>query len=212
MRFYGHFFSNPSIAAKNFLLPWLLAFAGIFATGVQAQTTVVILRHGEKPEAGLGQLNCKGLNRALALPPVLLQRFGTPAAIYAPNPAELKKDKGVPYAYIRPLATIEPTAIRVGLPVNLEGAMDNIRPLVDRLLGAASGNYLVAWEHHWAANLARSLISAAGADPSVVPDWADDDFDSLYVISLGPVQSAGGRSVRFDHQQQGLNGLPTTCP
>ena len=90
--------------------------------------------------------------------------------------------------------------------------MDNIRPLVDRLLSAAPGSYFVAWEHHWAANMARSLVSAAGADPTVVPNWADDDFDSLYVISLGPVPSAGGRSVRFEHQQQGLNGLSLTCP
>jgi hypothetical protein len=30
--------------------------------------TIVLLRHGEKPEGGLGQLNCQGLNRALVAP------------------------------------------------------------------------------------------------------------------------------------------------
>ena len=34
--------------------------------------TIVCIRHGEKPLLGLGQLTCKGLNRALALPQVLL--------------------------------------------------------------------------------------------------------------------------------------------
>ena len=36
-----------------------------------AAETIVFVRHGEKPEAGLGQLNCQGLNRALALPSVI---------------------------------------------------------------------------------------------------------------------------------------------
>ena len=193
-------------------MPMLLVLCGLTCGSLHAQTTVVIMRHGEKPEAGLGQLTCKGLNRALALPPLLLQRFGTPAAIYAPNPAELKKDKGVPYAYIRPLATIEPTAIRVGLPVHIEQAMDNIRPLVDQLLAAAPGSYFVAWEHHWAVNMARSLLAAAGADPAGVPDWPDDDFGSLYVIYLGAVANNGVRSVRFEHQQQELNQLSDICP
>src|ERR1700727_2627529 len=39
------------------------------ATETQAEdaaTTIVLVRHAEKPEDGLGQLNCQGLNRALA--------------------------------------------------------------------------------------------------------------------------------------------------
>jgi hypothetical protein len=59
-----------------------------------ADTTIVIVRHGEKPAQGLGQLSCRGLNRSLALAPVLLSRYGTPVAIYAPNPAVKKADKG----------------------------------------------------------------------------------------------------------------------
>ena len=37
-----------------------------------AGETIVLLRHGEKPPTGLGQLTCKGLNRALALPSLLM--------------------------------------------------------------------------------------------------------------------------------------------
>ncbi len=80
--------------------------------------TIVCIRHGEKPHGGLGQLTNRGLNRSLALPEVLLKKYGTPQFIFAPNPSE--KVDGAKYFYIRPLATIEPTAIRCGLPVNTE--------------------------------------------------------------------------------------------
>jgi len=82
----------------------------------------VLLRHGEKPPGGLGQLTCKGLNRALALPSVLIGRYGKPDFIYAPNPSMQVKDGRIlpTYSYVRPLATIEPTAIRLGMPVNTQ--------------------------------------------------------------------------------------------
>jgi hypothetical protein len=80
----------------------------------RAEQTIVFLRHGEKPPLGLGQLDCQGPNRALALPAVLQAKFGKASAIYAPDPGSKAKDKGVEYNYIRPLATIEPTAIRLG--------------------------------------------------------------------------------------------------
>ena len=92
-----------------------------------ADETIVFLRHGEKPEKGLGQLSCQGLNRALAIPDVLLDKFGTPGAIFAPNPSFRKSDHGIDYDYIRPLATIEPTAIRVGLPVNVQFSFNDIQ-------------------------------------------------------------------------------------
>src|SRR4026208_70467 len=88
------------------------------AAPARAQETIVFFRHGEKPSAGLGQLTCQGLNRALALPDVLIGRFGTPHYLYAPNPATKISDPGGSFYYVRPLATIEPTAIRAGRSVN----------------------------------------------------------------------------------------------
>ena len=106
----------------------------LLAQAALADSTIVILRHGEKPAAGLGQLNCQGLNRALALPPLLLQRFGKPDRLFAPNPSIQKADHGVPYAYIRPLATIEPLAIQVGMPVDVSWAMTDTDGLAGKLL------------------------------------------------------------------------------
>ena len=81
--------------------------------------TIVVLRHGEKAVGGLGQLNCMGLNRSLALPKLLIGRFGRADAIFAPNPASRVRENSFStrsYSYVRPLATIEPTAIQLGLP------------------------------------------------------------------------------------------------
>src|ERR1700730_8403568 len=71
----------------------------------------VLVRHGEKPDKGLGQLDCQGLNRALALPPIKAKTFGRPSAVFAPDPSQQREDYAVSYDYVRPLATIEPTAI-----------------------------------------------------------------------------------------------------
>jgi len=77
----------------------LISLAGLgVAQAAQTTETIIMVRHGEKPEQGLGQLNCRGLNRALKLPAVIEAEFGKPDVIFAPNPAELKEDKGAHYA------------------------------------------------------------------------------------------------------------------
>lgn len=186
------------------------ALFSLLAGSAAADSTIVILRHGEKPELGLGQLTCQGLNRALALAPVLLARYGKPTTIYAPNPAQLKKDHGVPYAYVRPLATIEPLAVRAGLPVNLQWSMTEVPEMGDAML-AAPGTYIVAWEHHWGENLARYLLSKLGGNPLEVPQWQDDDFDSLYIVRIAD-GADGSRRPSFSREQEGLDGMSVVCP
>jgi hypothetical protein len=178
------------------------AFAGDAAT-------IVIVRHGEKPADGLGQLSCKGLNRSLALAPLLLARYGNPVAIYAPNPAHKKRDKGTAYAYIRPLATIEPLAIRVGLPVNLDWGMTDIRQLAKALLAQPGGTQVVAWEHHLVPKLAKELLAALNGKQEEVPDWGDADFDGIYVIRI--TGQGKDRRATFTRESEGLDQLPDTC-
>ena len=174
-----------------------------------AAQTIVLMRHGEKPAEGLGQLNCQGLQRALALPKVLIGKFGRPAALYAPNPGVMKDDRGRPYNYVRPLATIEPTAIALGMPVNASFGFDDVAGVTAALLRPDYKNatVFVAWEHRVAEELARALLKAKGADASTVPRWDGDDFDSLYVVTIGDDGSA-----RFSLQHEGLNGQSATCP
>ena len=74
----------------------LLLLDGTRAWSDDAVETIVLVRHGEKPGKGLGQLDCQGLNRALALPPVIAKTFGRPSAVFAPDPSQQREDDEVP--------------------------------------------------------------------------------------------------------------------
>ena len=196
----------------SWLAPLLVAVA--LTAGMSpahAEQTIVFLRHGEKPALGLGQLSCQGFNRALALTPVLLAKFGPPSAIYAPDPGVKATDKGIEYSYVRPLATIEPTAIRLGLPVNTTFGLAQIKPLEQDLLKPDNrdATIYVAWEHNLAQQAAQQLADAAGGHVQV-PPWADDDFDSLYVLRM-TWQDGKPVTASFKIDAEGLNDQPTTC-
>ncbi len=174
--------------------------------------TIVCVRHGEKPPGGLGQLNCRGLNRSLALPKVLLAKFGTPNFIFASNPAQKVRDRGVDYDYVRPLATIEPTAIRCGLPVDTEFGFRDIQGLEKELrrLSYQNAVIVVVWEHGLLDDFAKNEVKDNGGDSTQVPIWADDDFDSIFVIKITSDQ--GRKTISFGIDHEGLNGLSDACP
>lgn len=196
-------------AGKTRLLAGLAAV--LTCAGALADAEVLLIRHGEKPEAGLGQLSCKGLNRALALPGVVEKRFGRPDLVLAPDPGHAKDDRGIAYSYVRPLATVEPTAIRFGLPVETAYGHKDTDGIVARIAREAehSGGrrILVAWQHRAAADIARRLLGRFGGDVAAVPDWPDEDYDSIFVLRLG---NAGGANFRVERQR--LDDLPDACP
>ncbi len=171
---------------------------------------IVIMRHGEKPPADLGQLDCQGLNRSLALTSVLAAKFGKPDHIFAPNPAEKLINLSLGYNYIRPLATIEPTAIYFGLPVNTSYGYSHTSDLATELLKIDHSRELmfVAWEHMNAEELMKKIVSWVGGSVSV-PHWPESDYDSLYILDIDPFNPA---ALTLTHDQEGLDGLSTTCP
>ena len=173
--------------------------------------TLVCFRHGEKPRGGLGQLTCRGLNRALALPNVLLTRYGKPQFFFAPNPAQ-KVDSKDGYYYVRPLATIEPTAIRCGLPVNTEFGFREIKGLEKGLKKPVYQNatVFIAWEHGMLDDFARALVKHHGGDPAQVPSWPEGDYDTIFVFKI--TKDAGQESFSFTVEHEGLNDLSDTCP
>lgn len=173
--------------------------------------TIVLVRHGEKPAEGLGQLDCRGLNRALRLPAVVKRLFGRPAAIFAPDPAHGEDDGGQTYDYVRPLATIEPTAIAFGLPVDASVAVDDIAALQARLEADVYANslVLVAWEHKQIVKLARRIVADHGGDAGMVPKWRGADFDGIYVIRLKRGATDG---ATFERLREGLDGQSGQCP
>ena len=76
----------------NIVLGLVLVASPVISAELPVTETIVLVRHGEKPAEGLGQLNCQGLNRALALPVVIGKLFGRLDAIFAPDPAQSKED------------------------------------------------------------------------------------------------------------------------
>src|SRR5947209_1572004 len=98
--------------------------------------TLVFLRHGDKPSGGYGQLTCQGLQRAIALPPVLTSHYGNAQYVFAPNPTTMVPDSAGSFYYVRPLATIEPTAVRLGLPVNVQYGYTDIGSLQATLISS----------------------------------------------------------------------------
>ncbi|MDK4704771.1 hypothetical protein PH562_21140 [Rhizobium sp. CNPSo 4062] len=189
----------------------LASLCGAASAAEAGTQTIVFMRHGEKPEAGLGQLSCQGLNRALALPLVLTKLFGKPAAIFAPDPSKRKDDSGTSYDYIRPLATIEPTAIALGMPVDTSFGYEDIDDLKTELKKPAYAGKLifVAWEHKQIVDLARELMSENGGDEKAVPKWHGKDFDSLYVLRIGGAKAGSGAT--FEKVAEGLDGRSDVC-
>jgi hypothetical protein len=155
---------------------------------VQAEQTIVFFRHGEKPPGGLGQLTCQG-----------------------PNPATKMSDPAGSYFYVRPLATIEPVAIRAGRSVNTNYGYNNITGLRNILVRSSKADttIFVAWEHAYLVRVVRSIMDAYGGGQAV-PDWTTGDYDSLYIVRIN--YANGSIDASFSRDREGLNGLSTTCP
>jgi hypothetical protein len=203
----------------NLCLVFLLAINGpVIAQNDAAATviddsnaeTIVAVRHGEKPAGGLGNLNCKGLRRALALPDVLLSKYGKPDFIFAPNPSE--RSDGGDFNYVRPLVTIEPTAIRCELPVNTEFGYTQIDDLAIELRKADYQHALIfiAWEHGELDRLAKLLVAWYGGDPSLVPYWSERDYDTIFVFRI--FRQDGRNTLVFSIDHEALDSLSDSCP
>lgn len=167
---------------KSFYL-WLLLIA--IHTTVFATETILFIRHAEKPGEGLGQLSCKGFDRSISLPNVILKKFGEPDYLVAPNPTIQKLDKGISYNYLRPLATLEPFAIKISKNINLTCGYDDINCISNLLLENKYENkiILVAWEHHNIEDIVKKIALTKGVTLNI-PNWDSDDFDTIYVLKM----------------------------
>lgn len=191
---------------------WIAVILLIAAAGdARAEQTIVFLRHGEKPPGGYGQITCQGFNRSLALPTVLAAKFGDPDYLYAPSPAVQVTDSAGSFYYVRPLATIEPTAVRLGMPVRTKYGYTDIASLQAALVTStkADTTIFVAWEHIQLQKVVQNIMNKYGGG-AVVPAWVSGDYDSLYIVRVNYVGST--ITARFQRDSEGLNGMPTSCP
>ena len=172
---------------------------------VQATQTIIFIRHGEKPDNGSGQLTCKGLNRSLALPTVLVSRFGPPTAIFASAP-----DQSNTGSSLRALSTVTPLAVQLSVPVNLEYHATDVKRLAKQITRDKAPLTLVAWEHNNLIKLIKAIMQRYNADSALVPaSWPKTDYDSIYVLTIN--QATTPHRMTFSHQKEGLNGVSDHC-
>jgi len=204
-----HIISSFRLVAGAVLIvsPW-----AAWAQPTATLQTLVFIRHAEKPAAGLGQINCQGLNRALALPAVLLGKFGKPDFVFASDPHEKKPDGDQLYNYVRPLLTVAPTAVQAGLPINTSFGFENIAGLQQELAAPRYQNAVVfvAWEHKKLEDVVKAMLKDMGGNPGDVPHWKGSDFDSIYVVTVR--RNDGKAAATFTHERQQLNGQAAACP
>ncbi|MGY1447000.1 histidine phosphatase family protein [Pseudomonas chlororaphis] len=185
------------------------------AQPVDGTQTLVFLRHAEKPAGGLGQLNCQGLNRAIDLASLLPEKFGKANYVFAANPTRNVEEGELDnsYSYIRPLMTISPSAIKLGLPVNIEFSANDTSELADELLHDRYHNSIIytAWSHGYLPELINKVArEAVGEKRTITDDWASNDFDSLYVLTL--TWHNGKATLDSRSYKQGLDNGEESCP
>ncbi|VVP56689.1 hypothetical protein PS903_05664 [Pseudomonas fluorescens] len=205
-------------------LPSLLAVSALFlslessesrAQPADGTQTLVFLRHAEKPAGGLGQLNCQGLNRAIDLATLLPEKFGKANYVFAANPTRNVEEGELDnsYSYIRPLMTISPSAIKLGLPVNINFSANDTSDLADELLHDKYHNSVIytAWSHGYLPELINKVAGeAVGKKQNITDDWESGDYDSLYVLTL--TWHNGKASLESHSYKQGLDNGQETCP
>jgi hypothetical protein len=133
---------------------------------------VIIIRHGEKPDAG-NNLSCQGQNRALMLPAVLYAKFKTPDYIYVPA-LRLGKSTNESRMY----QTIVPYAVKYNLNINTKFEVTDAAGLARDIM-KKQGTIIIVWEHN---NI--PLIAAAFGIKEDKMKWKGDDFDSIWIITF----------------------------
>jgi hypothetical protein len=109
-------------------------------------------------------------------------------------PATKISDPAGSFYYVRPLATIEPVAIRAGRSVNTNYGYNDITGLRNTLVRSSKANatIVVSWELSYLVKIVQSIMNAYGGGQTV-PAWTSGDYDSLYIVR-SPTRT--GRSTR----------------
>jgi hypothetical protein len=146
--------------------------------------TLVMFRHGEKAvyttgtQAGQtvaenGNMSTIGLTRAANLPSTLNNYFGCPNYTIAPNPSLMVGNGSQWYNYVRPLATIQPTAAVLGFPLYTPYGYQNTpwlasdlltNPVFQQQAGQQPNIAFIAWEHNNIGVMTDYIVSAGASN------------------------------------------------
>jgi hypothetical protein len=161
---------------KKIILLLMLTVIGSFSgskafSQASNNLKLVIIRHGEKDASG-DNLNCKGMNRALQIPKVIVGKFGVPKFIYVPT-----VNTGKSTTHSRMFQTATPLASKYGINVDSKYDVEDYEKLAANLQ-AQTGTILVVWEHEAIVEIAKAL----GAKTKGL-QWPDNDFDSIWIVT-----------------------------
>lgn len=197
-----------------FFLNILIPFNNIYAENEKGIEKLIFVRHAEKSFPDYGQLNCQGLNRAIALPRVLHNYYGKADFIFAPRPYVKISQKNLLYAYVRALATIEPTAIHCKKEVIRTTLCVDVKNFAAELLSPKyhSAKIFIAWEHLHISKIIYAMIELLGKDGKQYPirRWPESDFDSIYEVTIDWNKFPPVFSINYKNEN--LNGLSKNCP
>jgi len=157
-------------------------------------TTILLIRHAEKPDGQYQGVNELGVNDPESLIPRGWQRAGAlavfftaqnglpiPEQIYASAP---DKQKIAPHVKTgsksnRPLETVTPLAAKLNTAPIQTFSKGDEADLVD-VIAKLNGTTLVCWEHELIPQIAK-LIMGSGAG---IPDpWPGDRFDVVWTFT-----------------------------
>lgn len=148
-------------------------------------STVVVIRHGEKPKDKDGltsksftmdDLSEVGRARAVWLGKHFAPKFGQPAAILAQS--DIDGDK---YKSHRPIKTVQLIAEACFTPLYiLKKESDKIFERITSIPGVEGKMVLVCWEHNTII-APGGVLDQLGVSP-LPKKWSKHDFDTAYVV------------------------------
>ncbi|MGI9282613.1 MAG: hypothetical protein ACR2PX_23705 [Endozoicomonas sp.] len=154
------------------------------------------------------------MNRSLMLPDLLLEKYPKPDFLFAPKPSDRVYERHGDqkhYDYIRPLATIEPTAVRLGLPVNVEFGYKKVRALATEVTKTKyhHSTLYIVWEHTEILRFVKELQKQFG-NRYLLQDWGNEEYNRVLVVKINWDQQPPDMELK--EQELSINNLSDRCP
>lgn len=151
---------------------------------------VMIIRHGEKPDADHPGVDADGLTDAGSLTATGWERAYRLVDLFAPAQGPLRPGLARPVAVYaagatddgdgtRTRETVTPLAEHLGVPVRSDVGSGQEKALVRRVL-AGPGPALISWQHEEIPAIVAAFPHVSPAPPE---DWPDDRYDVVWILT-----------------------------